>query len=266
MEIKDWLLNKDDYTPPKDKDGFINKTILAIIKILSRIKRDKIYPNGVLYKINPLIKLIFTLLFIIFLSMSKNLFYLYTIGTYFLLCLSTLDGNALKKILGVSCIVPIFTLIILIPSIIMGNLHNSLILILKVLITVIVVNLLSYTTKWHHITKALKMLFIPDIFILVFDITIKYIYILGEFSLEMLYALKLKSVGKNNKKYTSVSRIMGNLFLKSKTMGEEMYSAMECRGFTGEYVSYSKFKFTLLDLGYTVLNIFIIVLYFVLSK
>lgn len=266
MEIKEWLLNKEDYKPPKDKDGFINKTIIAIIKILSRIKRDKTCGNGMLYKINPLIKLIFTVLFIIFLSMSRNLFYLYTIGTYFLLCLSTLDGDTLKKILGVSLIVPIFTVIILIPSIIMGNLYNSLVLILKVLITVVAVNLLSYTTKWHHITKSLKMLFIPDIFILVFDITIKYIYILGEFSLEMLYALKLRSIGKNNKKYTSISRVMGNLFFKSKTMGEEMYSAMECRGFTGEYVSYSKFKFTLLDLAYTSVNIFIIVLYFVLSK
>lgn len=105
------------------------------------------------------------------------------------------------------------------------------------------------------------MFFIPDIFIFVFDITIKYIYILGEFSLDMLYSLKLRSIGFNNNKYTSLSKIMGNLFLKSKEMGEEIHSAMECRGFTGEYTSYSKFKFTLNDLLFSIVNVAIIFMY-----
>jgi cobalt/nickel transport system permease protein len=133
---------------------------------------------------------------------------------------------------------------------------------LKVISTVVVVNILSYTTKWHDITKALKFLFIPDVFILVFDITIKYIYILGEFSLEMFYALRLRSIGRNNSKYSSLSKIMGNLFLKSKEMGDEMYSAMECRGFTGEYVSYAKFGFNFKDFIYCIINMLLIIMYF----
>jgi cobalt/nickel transport system permease protein len=51
----------------------------------------------------------------------------------------------------------------------------------------------------------------------------------------MFYALKLRSVGRNAGKTASISGIAGTLFLKSKEMAEEMYAAMECRGFTGEY-------------------------------
>ena len=56
---------------------------------------------------------------------------------------------------------------------------------------------------------------------------------------------------------------MGNLFFKTKSMGEDMYSAMECRGFTGEYVSYKKFRFTLKDAIYLIITIAIIVIFFI---
>ncbi|WP_066874879.1 energy-coupling factor transporter transmembrane component T family protein [Clostridium mediterraneense] len=264
MEDKEWLFKKEVYNPPKDKDGFINKTIMGFMGVLSMIKREKNYEDGILYKINPMVKLFSTLLLIIFLSLSRQSVYTYIISAFFLLCLATVQADVVKRILAISVTVPIFTLIILIPSMIMGNIHNSLMMVLKIAITLIAVNLLSNTTKWHDITKAFKIIRVPDIFIFVFDITIKYIYILGEFSLEMLYALKLKSVGKNNKKMTSITSIMGNLFFKSKNMGEDMYMAMECRGFTGEYVSYGKFKFTAIDAVYILIIAILIALFFIL--
>jgi len=124
----------------------------------------------------------------------------------------------------------------------------------KVLATITAVNILSHATRWSYITSALKRFFVPDIFILVLDITIKYIVMLGEFTLNMMYALKLRSVGKNKNKYTSLSGIAGSLFIKSKEMAEDMYAAMECRGFTGEYQVYNNFKFTLADFAYVMFN------------
>ncbi|NMM64644.1 energy-coupling factor transporter transmembrane protein EcfT [Clostridium sp. P21] len=264
--MEDWLLKKDDYTPKADKDSFIDKTILGFLSILSLIKRNNKINSSFMYKLNPSVKLIFTIANIIFLSMSKNLMYILIIDVYMLFTLSLLDIEDIKKILALSIVVPIFTSIMLVPSMLMGNVNNSMLIILKVIGTMLGVNVLSYTTKWHDITKALKLFFIPDIFILVFDITLKYIYILGEFSLEMIYALKLRSVGINSNKYSSLSRIMGNLFLKSKDLGDEMYSAMECRGFTGEYVSYSKFSFSLKDFMYAIINVVIIIMYFYFAR
>jgi energy-coupling factor transporter ATP-binding protein EcfA2 len=92
-------------------------------------------------------------------------------------------------------------------------------------------NLLSHNTKWSEISKSLKLLFIPDIFIWIIDITIKYIVLLGEHSINLLYALKLRAIGITSNKYNSLTGIMGNLFIKSYKASEEMFYAMECRGF-----------------------------------
>jgi cobalt/nickel transport system permease protein len=130
-------------------------------------------------------------------------------------------------------------------------------IVFKVLETVTLVSITSCTTRWNDITSALKIFFIPDIFIMVMDMTMKYIIIFGEFSINMLYSLRLRSVGKNNKKHTSLSGIIGTMFLKSKEMAEEMYGAMECRGFIGEYKINKKFRFRFND----ALCIFITVLF-----
>ncbi|MBA5850965.1 energy-coupling factor transporter transmembrane protein EcfT [Clostridium sp. cel8] len=260
--MKDWLLKKDDYVPEDDSDKFIDKSIFSILGILSRIKRIDKLKGGFMYRVNPILKLLFMILNIVFLSLSRNYIYIAAVDVYFLLLLSTLDAERIKNILFLSILMPVFTLIMLIPSIILGNLINSIMLILKIFGTIIIANIFSSTTKWSHITKSLKVFFVPDIFIFIFDITLKYIYILGEFSLDMFHSLKLKSVGKNNKKYSSITKIMGNLFLKSNEMGSEMYSAMECRGFTGEYTYFTKFKITFVDLIYSFMCIGIIALYF----
>jgi cobalt/nickel transport system permease protein len=262
----EWLFSKDDYVPQDDKDKFIDKSIFSILHVLSLIKRSSNTKSTIIYSINSIVKLLFTILNVVFLSMSKNFTYVLLVDVYFLLILSLVDVEDIKKVLSIRLIIPLFTLVALIPSIMMGNIKNSMLLILKIIGTVVIVNILSYTTKWHSITKALKLFFIPDVFILVFDITIKYIYILGEFSLEMFYALRLRSIGRNNNKYSSINKIMGNLFLRSKEMGDEMYSAMECRGFTGEYSSYKKSKFNFKDLIYSIANIFIILSYFYFAR
>ncbi|MDI9215573.1 MULTISPECIES: energy-coupling factor transporter transmembrane component T family protein [Clostridium] len=263
MEQRDWLLKKDNYEPVEDNENFLDKTIVGIMTMLSKIKRENPI-DGFIYRINPIVQLISMIVLILFLALSNDIFFVYCILAYSLMYICILDGYVIKKILSISLIPPIFTLIILLPSIVfMGNYQASMLLVLKIFINVLLINIFSYTTKWSNITKSLKVLFIPDIVILIFDITIKYIYVLGNLSLKMLYALKLKTIGKSLEKRNSLLRIIGNLFLKSKTMGDQLYLAMECRGFTGEYIVYSKFKFTLADAIYTFITIIMIVIFFV---
>jgi cobalt/nickel transport system permease protein len=156
---------------------------------------------------------------------------------------------------------PLITLIALIPSMFYGNIHNSLLLFQKLIITILLMNLLSHSTKWSEISKSLKLLFIPDIFIWIMDITIKYIVLLGEHSINLLYALKLRSIGITSNKYNSLTGIMGNLFIKSYKMSEEMFHAMECRGFVGEYTKKVNLKLKKIDYVYLVINILLISLF-----
>ncbi|MCJ7690687.1 MAG: energy-coupling factor transporter transmembrane protein EcfT, partial [Clostridiaceae bacterium] len=71
-----------------------------------------------------------------------------------------------------------------------------------------------------------------------------------------------RSVGKNKNKSTSASGIIGTMFIKSKEMAEDMYGAMECRGFTGEYKLHNKYKFRLNDALCIIIDIGFISSYF----
>ena len=261
--MPEWLLKKDDYTPIKERNTFINKSILAILKMLSKFKYSTLHKAN-RFGINTITKLISAILLIIMVSTSRSLGFIILIDVYLLLIISFLSAGEIKHIIKMALVISIFTIIILLPSMFMGNINNSIIIVIKTLTTVTVVNITSSISQWNDMTKALKLLLIPDIFILVLEVTIKYIIIFGEFSLNMFYALKLRSVGKSKNKSTSLSGIIGTMFIKSKEMAEEMYGAMECRGFTGEYKVHSKYKFRLNDMVYIIINIGFVATYFIL--
>jgi cobalt/nickel transport system permease protein len=264
--MTDWLFKEDNYVPPKDKDKFIDKSIFSVLKVLSNIRKEnfKGHKNR-LGLLNPVVKLLFTVILIIFISVTRDIKFIVIVGIANLILILFMTSKDISKIIYISLIIPFFTLITLLPSIATGNINNNILIIFKVFISVITVNILSFNTRWTELTKALKLFFVPDIFLLVFEITLKYIYILGEISIDMLYALRLRAVGKDNSKHTSISGIMGSLFLKSKDVSEEMYSAMECRGFTGEYTSITNFRLHIFDAVYIIYNLTIIFVYFFIN-
>ena len=260
LEIPEWLLKDENYIPQSDKDTFVNKSILSLLSILSRIKTQD--SNKIArYKVNAALKVAFTFILVTLLSISRNFFFIIIINVYLIAALSLMEAKNIVKILRVSFVMAFFTFVILIPAAFLGNSFTSVMITSKVFATITAVNILSHSTRWNSITNALKRFFIPDIFILVLDITMKYIVMLGDFTLNMLYALKLRSVGKNKSKYTSLSGVAGTMFIKSKEMAEEMYNAMECRGFTGEYHVSNDFKFTMLDFIYIMINLGIIFIF-----
>lgn len=259
--MPEWLLQKDNYIPPRDKDTFINKSILSLLNVLSKLNLQSEKRKD-LFKVNSIIKVVTTLLLVLLITTSRNSIFILTINILLLLLVSLLNIDEITSILRASFFSAAFTFIILIPSILMGNVNNSILMIFKVLASIASVNILSHVTQWDEITGTFKLFFIPDIFIFVLDITIKYIIVLGEFSLNMLYALKLKSIGRSNNNYSSLSGIIGTVFMKSKEMAEDMHSAMECRGFTGEYRAYKNFKLVYMDFCYVVIFVIIVLLYF----
>lgn len=257
--LPDWLFKEEKYNAREDNDKFIDKSIFQILKILSRIHRSNIgKPTGIFYTVNPAVKLISSIVIIFLVSVSRNAIYISVILAAVIISIFFLTKIQIKIFLRFAVVSLIFTAIMLTPSIISGNIRNSTIILEKVFVTVSIINILSYSTKWNDITKALKIFPVPDIFILVLEITLKYIFILGQSALEMLYALRLRSIGTSNSKYMSISNIMGNLFLRSKDMGEEMYYAMECRGFTGEYTSKLETKIRSFDYIYILCNFFLV--------
>lgn len=261
--MPEWLLKDENYIPESDKDTFINKSILSLLSILSRIRAQSVYKND---NVNATFKVAFTFMLILMISLASNFAFIIIINVYLIVILSLMNGEEIIKILKISFITSAFTFVIMLPAAFRGNGFSATMITSKVFATVTAINILSHTTKWNHITSGLKRFFVPDIFIFVLDITIKYIVMLGEFALNMLYSLKLRSVGRNNSKYTSLSGIAGTMFIKSKEMAEDMYYAMECRGFTGEYHKVNEIKFTFADFIYIIINIGIILIFMYMGR
>ncbi|WP_368293647.1 energy-coupling factor transporter transmembrane protein EcfT [Dehalobacter sp. TBBPA1] len=251
--MPEWLLRGEPYTPQTDKDTFINKSILSLFEVISRIRTQNEAQADRLY-VNAVLKVVFALLLVVLLSLSRNLTFVVVVGVYLLVILSLMRGEEIIRILKISLAMALFSFILLLPAVFWGNTYSAVMITSKVFATVTAVNILSHSSRWSSLTSAIKVFHVPDIFIFVLDITIKYIVMLGELSLSMLYALKLRSVGKNKSKYTSLSGIAGTMFIKSKEMAEEMYSAMECRGFTGEYRVYHQWKFSWADGIFILIN------------
>ena len=258
--IPEWLIEKDNYVPKEEKNLYIEKSIFSIIKIVSIIRQNK-SSDKLVYLINPTLKVITTIFNIVLISISRSFIYLSILDVYALSNLLLMEKKSMKRILLKSLIFPFITLIALIPSMFYGNIYNSLLLFQKIMTTILLMNLLSHNTKWSEISKSLKLIFIPDIFIWIMDITIKYIVLLGEHSINLLYALKLRSVGITSNKYNSLTGIMGNMFIKSYKMSEEMYHAMECRCFVGEYTKKVDFTLKKYDYIYIIINILLISLF-----
>jgi cobalt/nickel transport system permease protein len=240
-KVPQWLTEKDEYKTDAYKDAFIDKSILSIFNMITRIRSGTNSRSG-LRILNPVLKLIVLFISVLLVALSTELEFVIILDVILMVIISLLKVEDIKHILRTVVMAVGFTTVVLIPSIIMGNVYNSICIILKIAASVSAVNIFALITNWNDITGSLKLFRVPDMFIFVLDTTIKYMVLLGEIALGMLQALKKKSVGSSKRKGTPLSAIMGVMFIKSKEMAEEMQGAMECRGFNGEYKRYVQAK------------------------
>jgi cobalt/nickel transport system permease protein len=248
MAVPEWLLKDQCYLPRTDREAFIDRSILSFLGVLSKGRPRGGKEEGRV-RMDPLVKVLSVFLVILLVALARSPFFFALAGTGLLVVLSLQSAARIAIVLKTSLAVGVFTVLILLPSAFWGFGSSLVLITVKVLISVASVKLVSTTTEWASISGAFKRLGAPDLFILVFDIALKYITLLGEFALAMLYALKLRSVGKNTGKTASLSGIAGTLFLKSKEMAEDMYAAMECRGFSGEYRAGRRLRLGFLDVA-----------------
>jgi cobalt/nickel transport system permease protein len=96
--------------------------------------------------------------------------------------------------------------------------------------------LVLHTTPFAEVMRALKVLRVPDTFLLVVTLSYKYIFIFAQTAEEMHFAKKSRLVGgvdAAGARGWVVGRI-GLLFRKTQLRCEEIYKAMLARGFSGE--------------------------------
>lgn len=229
--------------------------------------------KGFLHELDTRIKVVFWLSFIVIISLKKNI--LPEAGIFFtIFVLSLLSRvnlvnfyrkifllgfifgflialpSALNVITHGKVIVPVITLskaydfwVYHIPEVI-GFTREGVsvvaMLTLRVLNSLSISFLILYTTPFPEIVKALKVLKVPDTFLIIISLAYKYIFIFARVVADMYLAKKSRLVGAMNSKEARnwVAGRIAFLFKKTQLKCDEVFKAMIGRGFSGEIKLY----------------------------
>ena len=119
---------------------------------------------------------------------------------------------------------------------------GALIMLLRVGTSVSLAVLLTLTTRWNELLKALRMFLVPQLFIQVLEMTHRYIYLLIQTALDMFLAKKSRTIGRYavKKQRSLIAGSIGMLWCKAYYLSEEVHSAMISRGYSGEIKTLKK--------------------------
>jgi cobalt/nickel transport system permease protein len=217
--------------------------------------------EGLLQSLDPRTKLLGAVAILFSISLSQNLLVillLYALTIPVALASSIPLGFYLKRVwafmpffTGVVAIPALFSpftpgtpLIILIDmtapplylAITQPGMLTAAFLLLRVGASVSIAVLLILTTRWSVLLKALRVLRMPQVFVLILGMTYRYVYVLLHAANNMFLARKSRLVGhvSSTDARNWIAASVGTLFSKSYTLSDDVYLAMQSRGFGGE--------------------------------
>jgi len=129
------------------------------------------------------------------------------------------------------------------------GLTAALLLIARVESAVTLTTLLVLTTPWMHILKALRSFRIPQEILMMLAMTHRYIFLLGETASQMYESRQSRTVGllDRTSQRRMTARTAGVLLSKSVELSNEVFLAMQSRGFRGDAKVLSEFRMRWLD-------------------
>jgi cobalt/nickel transport system permease protein len=243
--------------------SFVEKTLGDISGSLEQalFAEELARQPGLLQSLDPRAKLVGALALLLAVSLSHNL--LVIAGLYLLTLPVALAsrvplGFYLKR---VWVFMPFFTGIIALPALLnvftpgaplitlidlvsprvylaitVPGVVTAAFLLLRVGTSVSIGVLLILTTRWTILLKSLHVLRVPQAFVLILGMTYRYIYVFLHAANDMFLARTSRLVGRvslvEDRKWIAAS--MGTLLSKSYDLSEEVYLAMQSRGFRGQ--------------------------------
>jgi cobalt ECF transporter T component CbiQ len=226
-----------------DINNTLEQTIFA-----DKIARQK----GLLQALDPRLKIVslFMLLFAVNLSHKLAvIFILYLIALILALLSAIPLGFFIKRVWLLNLI---FTGIVALPALFITPGHvllrlppgivitqtgamSALFLLLRVGTSVSFAVLFVLSTPWNDILKALGVMRVPDVIVLVLQMTYRYIHLLLHITNDMFLSRKSRILKRFNRgeEQHMVAATAGNLLGKSLQLSSEVYLAMESRGYRG---------------------------------
>ncbi len=222
--------------------------------------------KGFLQSLDPRVKAITVLLFIIQVLLAKNilvLLCLYAICLLLTYCSRIRLGFFLKR---TWVFIPLFSLFIAIPALfsffspgqavitfrILGfifeitrqGLAGAGLFVMRVITSVSFAVLLSITTRHFELLKVLRIVLIPQIFVMTIGMCYRYVYLFVEILENMYRAIKSRVglVVHYKKGQKIVAWNIAFLWARSYQLNEDVYKAMLSRGYRGEPFILDDFK------------------------
>jgi cobalt/nickel transport system permease protein len=221
----------------------------------------------IIHQLHPMCKFITTLVFIVtVLSFGRHDLGRLMPFIFFPAILAALSETPFTLILKRVLIVMPFCLFIGISNLLLeggtaftlGNLHVSygilsfLVIIYRAFLCVSAVLLLVAATPFMELTRVMRQLKIPEVFVVMFEMTYRYIGVLLDEAASMRIAYILRG-GSKSIDIRHAGSFIGCLLLRSFDRAERIYSAMKCRGYPSGLENKENFRFSARDAVYTAL-------------
>jgi cobalt/nickel transport system permease protein len=279
-DIPAFLLNTPSSLPPERGGGkinisYIDKGIGSFADVLKEgyAQWELATGKGFMHELDTRIKVVFWLFFIVIISLKKNI--LPEAGIFFtIFVLSLLSRiNLVRFYRKIFLLGFIFGFLIAFPSALNVITHGKVImpvvalskaydfwvyhipqvigftregvsvvaiLTFRVLNSLSISFLILYTTPFPEIVKALKVLKVPDTFLIIISLAYKYIFIFARIVADMYLAKKSRLVCAVNRKEARnwIAGRIAFLFKKTQLKCDEVFKAMIGRGFSGEIKLY----------------------------
>jgi len=121
-------------------------------------------------------------------------------------------------------------------------------ILIKSYLSILCLILLTVSTKFSHILKALEGLHCPQLIIMVLSFMYRYIFVVQDELMKLRQAKEARSVGGSRwLQVKALASILGVLFIRTYERAESVYLAMCSRGFVGEIRTIDKFQIRFSD-------------------
>jgi cobalt/nickel transport system permease protein len=250
---------------------FLDRSLRAVTGLMGEFLSAETHSqkNGVLQKLDPRVKLLTLLAWVVLVSLLHSLPWI--LGLYGVsLGLALFSRISLSFFIRrVWLVLPLFAGIIAFPAMLnlftpgeaavvlfqggkeyhwgpysippvitltWPGIHVALLLVARVGTAMSFILLLTLTTPWPNILKALRSLRVPVIYVQTLGMTLRYLLLLGQIVKDMHLARKSRTLRsrKTGAEQRWVAGQMGMLFQRSLQLSTDVHRAMVARGYQGD--------------------------------
>jgi len=255
----------------KARPSFVEKTLAGIGASVEQavFSEENARKDGFLQRRDPRVKIVSFVALVVATGLSRD--WRILAGLYALVLaaavLSKIDAAFFVKRVWLG--IPVFSGIVVLPSIFFVGSHPLFsislgafdvtvyrdglaaagIFVLRVGVSVSLAILLILSTRWADVLKALRVLRVPNVFILVLAMTYRYIFLVLHNANGMFLARKSRIVAKTSGKEQRwwIVAAIGVLMSRSFRISEDVYQAMLARGFSGRMQTLDEYRLHVAD-------------------